>query len=210
MSSRWFLLLVLATFSVFSDKSLAAEESSEEHYAPIPELNYHPPKDTDNSSIFDEVRLHAGAAFLTSYQNVPLGQSQRVEGTMRGLQINFGVDLFSPKWILQGALFTLPQTSLGGAQISSNGFELSCLYEGSIFEQVTMHGGLGIESRNYGIKSALGDNSMSSGAYVLATGIDYWPSSSISAGLELAGHLPMASGDDPSSIDLGVRLNGHF
>jgi hypothetical protein len=200
------MLLILSLFG--SAKSLAAEE--EEHYAPIPELNYHPPKDTESNSIFDEVRLHAGAAFLNSYQNVPIGQGQRATGGARGMQFNFGVDLFNPKWILQGSLFSLPQQNINGAQISSNGFELSCLFETPIFEEITMHGGLGIEDRNYGIKSFLGDNSMTSGAYVLSTGVDYWPAPYISMGLEVSGHLPMASGDDPNSVDLGVRLNGHF
>jgi len=201
------LILILASLTFTAGtKSLA----SEEEYAPIPELNYHPPKDTNNPSIFDEVRLHAGAAFLNSYQNVPIGQGQRVQGGMRGIQFNFGIDLFNPKWILQGALFSLPQATLGNAQISSNGFELSLLYETSIYEEVTLHGGLGIESRNYGIRSPLGDDSMASGASVLVTGLDYWPAPFISAGLELSGHLPLASGDDPSSVDLGIRLNGHF
>ena len=204
-----FLVTVMILSSLLAAKSLAAEEE-QERYTPIPELNYHPPKDTENTSIFDEVRLHAGAAFLNSYQNVPIGQGQRATGGIRGMEFNFGVDLFNPKWILQGALFSLPQQNINGAQVSSNGFELSCLYETEIFEQVTMHGGLGIESRNYGIKSNLGDHSMASGAWVLATGVDYWPTTFISTGLEVAGHLPMASGDDPSSIDLGVRLNGHF
>jgi hypothetical protein len=198
--------LVFITLSFSGAKSLAAEEE----YAPIPELNYNPPKEKDTSSMFDDVRLHAGAAFLNSYQNVPLNQTQRAEGGMRGVQFNFGVDLFNPKWILQGALFSLPQATLGNAQVSSNGFELSLLYEASIYEQVTMHGGLGIESRNYGIRSGFGDNSMSSGASVLVTGLDYWPATFVSAGLEVSGHLPLANGDDPSSIDLGIKLNGHF
>lgn len=208
-----FLVTLLILSSLIAANSLAATTpgaEEEEHYAPIPELNYHPPKDTDNTSIFDEVRLHAGAAFLNSYQNVPIGQGQRATGGVRGMQFNFGVDLFNPKWILQGSLFSLPQQPINGANISSNGFELSCIYEAPIFEEVTMHGGLGIEDRNYGIKSFLGDNSMASGAYVLSTGVDYWPAPYISMGLEVSGHLPMASGDDPNSIDLGVRLNGHF
>jgi hypothetical protein len=120
------------------------------------------------------------------------------------------MDIFSQHWILQGVLFTLPQATISQAQIGTNGFELRPVYETNIAEQVTFHGGLGIESRNYSIHSSYGDNSMSSGAWVIASGIDYWPAEFISAGVELAGHLPLANSDDPSSVDIGVRLGGHF
>jgi hypothetical protein len=200
--------LIIFTLLSHSAISLAAEE--EEVYTPIPELNYTPPKKVKSESVFDDIRLHAGAAYVSSFQDVPLGGGQRARGGMRGAQFNFGVDLFSQYWILQGNLFSLPQTTFDQAQVSENGFELRQIFETPIMDAVTFHVGLGIEDRNYTIRSSQGDNSMASGAWVIATGFDYWPAPFISSGVELSAHLPLANGDDPSSYDLGVRLSGHF
>jgi hypothetical protein len=202
------LYLTLVFLGSFPANTLAAE--AEEEYAPIPELNYTPPKKAKSDSMFDDVRLHAGAAYISSFQDVPVGGGNRARGGLRGAQFNFGIDLFSQYWILQGNLFSLPQTTFDQAQVSENGFELRQVFETSILESVTFHGGLGIEDRNYSIKSQNGDNSMSSGAWVSTAGVDYWPAPFISSGIELSAHLPLANGDDPSSYDLGVRVSGHF
>jgi hypothetical protein len=199
------LSLIIAITGLNSANSLAAEEE----YTPIPELNYNPPTKVTKDSVFDDVRLHAGAAYVSSYQDVPLGGGLRARGGMSGAQFNFGVDLFSQYFILQGNLFSLPQTTFNQAQVSENGFELRFVFETNVAEAVTFHAGLGIEDRNYTIKSLNGDNSHSSGAWVVATGFDYWPAVFLSTGIELSAHTPLAT-DDPSSYDLGVRVSGHF
>jgi hypothetical protein len=206
------LLLISSAqgFASVSDSSTSSEGGSEEHYAPIPELNYVAPKAVNNSSMFDEVRLHAGAAFIDSFQNIGIGNGQRVSGGVQGAEVNFGADLFSQNWILEGALFSIPQTTLGTAQISSNGFELRLVYETAIFEGVTIRGDLGIADRNYGVKSSNGDNSLTSGATVVGFGMDYWPVAYLSLGLGISDHIAMSNGDDPSSIDLAIKVNGHF
>lgn len=197
-----------------------AETDTKEEYLPIPELNQTiAPKITDdNSSIFDDVRLHAGAAFIDSFQDFKIAPGIRQRGAVSGAQLNFGVDLFDTHWIVEGDLVNIPQTAVGDTRLSTNGFELRLLYETAILEGVTVHAAAGVASRNYDIITAArtdgsvssGEQTFSSGATVLAAGIDYWVSGQMSAGIEFDNHLPMASGDDPSSIDIAVRLNGHF
>jgi len=197
----------------------ALADDSKDEYLPIPELNYqNPAKQTDDYSIFDEVRLHAGAAFINSFQDFMIAPGVRERGGVKGVQINFGVDLFSTNWMIEGDLVNIPETAIGDTRISSNGFELRMVYETPLIEALTVHADLGVASRGYNIKTsarpdgsvANGQQSFSSGATVLAAGLDYWVSGQISCGLEFANHLPMANGDDPSSLDLAVRVNGHF
>ena len=102
-------------------------------------------------------------------------------------------------------------TVMSKSSLSSNTFELRVLYEKPIFYGVTVHGGVGLANRFYNIKSkGVPDRSFYSGATALVAGVDYWPSGDVSAGVEVTNHLPLASGDDPSSLDFGIKLSGHF
>jgi hypothetical protein len=218
-------LLVAAVFLIlnsgFSAKGLASggvapdgDDSSQ--YAPIPELQTQKP--VDDYSIFDDVRIHIGVAMINSFQDIPLAAGVRSSATAHGVELNLGVDMFSPHWIVEGVLDSLPETAAGDARFSTNGFELRALYDTAIFEAVTVHLGLGVANRNYNIKTAAradgsvkaSDTTFQSGATVLAAGIDYWPNANVSAGVEVTDHAPMASGDDPSSLDMAVKVTGHF
>ena len=187
-----------------------------EEYVPIPELTTQKP--VDDESVFDDVRLHGDISFLNSYQDIQIAQGIRERGGLKGFALGFGVDLFSQHWIAEGVLVNFPESQLGDARVSSNGFELRLLYDAAIYEGVTLHGGVGVASRNYNVKTAnrpdnsvkAGENSFASGATVLVGGIQYWPNAQISAGLELSNHMPLATGDDPSSVDLAIKLGGHF
>ena len=214
------LLSALIFFSALGGANVLAEDQGKEEYLPIPELSYPTQKKAvdDDYSIFDDVRLHAGAAFINSFQDYLIAPGVRERGGVRGVQINFGVDLFSEHWIVEGDLVSIPQSPIDDTTISENGFELRLNYETPILEGVTVHAGAGVASRNYNITTSArpaggvtaGSSSFSSGASVIEGGADYWVSGQLSAGLELGTHIPMANGTDPSSVDLAIRVNGHF
>jgi len=171
-----------------------------------------------DTSVFDETRIHLGISLVDSMQDYLIAPGVREKGTLRGFELGLGVDLFSPEWIAEGIISTFPQDSISDTNLSLSGFELRLLYEKPIFYGVTLHGGVGLGSRAYNLKTkpradhtvAALDKSFNSGASVLVFGADYWPSGEVSAGLEVTNHLPMAAGDDPSSIDFAVKLTGHF
>ncbi|MCC6278566.1 MAG: hypothetical protein IT289_11690 [Oligoflexia bacterium] len=171
----------------------------------------------DDLSIFDDVRLHAGVAYLTSFQEIPLGPGVRERGGINGFDLNFGIDLFSQHWIAEGHVMNFPETSLGDSRVSSNGFGLRILYDTAVAEGLTVHGGVGVASRAFNIKSTSKtplnrrfDRTFQTGSTVLVGGIDYWPTGQLSFGLEISNHLPMASDQDPNSLELAIKLNGHF
>src|SRR4051812_16017698 len=115
-----FILAFVAIGIFLSDKSLAS--TSDETYAPIPELSFH--ENTDETSVFDEMRLHAGASFVNSYTQFKIGNNVSEKGNLRGLQLNIGMDLFNEHWIVEGLVQSMPEMSVGDTKISSNGFEL--------------------------------------------------------------------------------------
>lgn len=217
-----FVMLMSMTFAIQAFGSAnppSTDGEADEKYLPIPELSGETQtKVEDDSSIFDDVRLHAGAAFIDSFQSYTIGKGIRQSGALGGIDLNFGVDLFSEHWIVEGDLVNLPQTVIGDTKVSSNGFELRLVYETPILEAVTVHGSAGVASRNYDIVTSArpdgsvvaGEKTFASGATVLGAGIDYWLSGQFSAGVQFDDHMPMASGDDPSSLDMSIRLNGHF
>ena len=100
---------------------------------------------------------------------------------------------------------------MGRSRLASSGFELRLLYDKPILTALTLHGGLGVGSRSYSVKIAGSpDLSFNSACTVLAFGGEYWITYQASAGIELTNHLPMASWDDPTSMDLGMKFTGHF
>lgn len=202
------LLLVTALFLTAQVSEGAVRNNrSYEGYTGIAELDY----PADDHSIFDEVRLHVGAAFLTSLQNFDSYPGNRESAGLRGFDLNFGADLFSANWMAEGHLINFPETSVGSSKLAANGFELRVVYDSAIYEAVTLHLGVGIASRSYTIKTqGRRDSTFSSAASVIAVGSDYWLSGQFSAGAEVTAHTPLVSGDDPSSLDLGLKVSGHF
>jgi opacity protein-like surface antigen len=221
MMRLWITITVLL-ITTFVLRAQAVEFADEAPYLPQKtKIKIQKPKTEsldESDSVFDEVRIHAGAAFVNSFQDYVIAPGIRERGGIKGFDLNFGVDLFSEHWQAEGHLVNFPETGVSDTRISSNGFELRLIYDTAIFEGITVHGGAGVANRSYTIKTSTrpdhsvlrGENSFSSGASVLTAGLDYWPNGQISAGLELSNHLPMASGDDPTSMDLAIKVNGHF
>jgi hypothetical protein len=172
----------------------------------------------DGTSIFDEVRLHGGVALVHSYQDFLAGPGIRERGGTRGVEINFGADIFSENWIAEGSVYTFPESQISDVRLATNGFELRVKYEFAIFDGVTLHGGSGLGNRYYTIKTPnradgslkAGETSFQSAASVWFAGVDYWPNADFSVGFELAHTPPMASGEDPISTQFAVRASGHF
>ena len=203
------LSLALGLVLQFSSKA-SAQPNSEDISLPadLQTTKFHL---EEEPSVLDECRIHGGLSLMNSFQDFAVSQGIRERGGIKGFQLNLGIDLFSIHWIAEGDLLYFPESQVGSTRLSSNSFELRFLYDTPIFEAVTVHLGAGIGNRTYNIKNDLyPSRSFGSGATVLVTGIDYWANADISAGVELSNHLPLANGDDPSSVDLGIRLNGHF
>ncbi len=195
--------------------TVTALASTEDDYTPTTRASINR---EDETSIFDETRIHGGVALLQSYQDFMIAPGMRERGGIRGFELSLGVDLFSQNWIAEGVVMSFPEASIADTTMSANAFELRMLYEKPIFYGVTVKGGVGLGSRSYNLKTKARvgtniidtDKSFSSGATVFVLGLEYWPSGEVSAGVEVSNHLPMASGDDPSSVDLGIKLSGHF
>jgi len=166
----------------------------------------------DEYSALDDIRIHGGFALINSLQQVPVDGEHLSTASSRGIQANLGIDLFSPNWIAEGSVLNYPETRQDNFTVASNGFELKIFYTGAIIERVTLHGGPGISSRNFTIKtdSSSASRSVSAANTVLAFGADYWVSGHLSIGLEGSARMPMVSANDPQSTDFAIRIDGHF
>jgi opacity protein-like surface antigen len=212
------IVVTVLTLTCISFKAYSSTES-EEISLPDSVRRSIASQSVDDTSAFDECRIHGGVSLINSFQDYSIAAGIRERGGIRGFDLNLGIDLFSPHWIAEGEIIALPESQINDTRLSSNGFELRMLYDTNIIESVTVHGGVGIASRSYHIKTLAradlsgvqaGERSFASGATVLVGGADYWPSQEISIGIEVSNHIPMANGDDPTSIDMGIKLNGHF
>ncbi|MBK9293336.1 MAG: hypothetical protein IPM57_02670 [Oligoflexia bacterium] len=201
-----FLFVILA---LFSTQGFAAIDDFGLSYGKV---------NQESTSIFEENRIHIGASLVHSFQDFQIAKGVRESGGVRGFELSLGLDLFSQNWIAQALVSNYPETSLSDTTFSTNGFELRLLYERPILYGVTLHGGIGLGNRFYSIKTksrpgtsvVAKSSSFQSGATAFVFGADYWPSGDVSAGVEISTHLPMGSSDEPSSVDLAIKLSGHF
>ncbi len=175
-----------------------------------PTVSTRAPKSDDHEfAMFDEVRIHTGITYVSSFQEL-INRGSRERGGTRGISLHFGIDLFSENWIAEGVLVSFPEADWGAAKVASNGFELRLAYEEALLKAVTGKLGAGVASRVFSVKTASEERTFNSGASVFFGGLDYWASGMLSIGVELSHHMAMSSAEDPTSFDLGVRLNGHF
>jgi opacity protein-like surface antigen len=211
-------LVLISLICLLTTSAFAAGYSNMDEDLYIPQTTKKTLHPDHEDSVFDDVRLHAGVAYLTSFQDVPTGNGTRERGGLNGFDLNFGIDLFSPNWIAEGHVMNFPEASIGSSRVSSNGFELRILYDTPIAEGLTVHGGAGIASRSFNIKTTTVSNNLTrrfdkniqAGATSLVGGLDYWPSGQLSIGAEVSNHFPMTSDQDPNTMELAIKLNGHF
>ncbi len=216
LSCLGFVSIIFISAFTIGQTAFAATSSGSYDIDDVTPTLHSKQKVQNESSIFDDTRVHVNVGLLESFQSYDIAPGIREQGGIRGFQLGVGVDLFSPNWIAQGVIMNFPATGVDDTTLSSNAFELRIIYDHSILEGVTLHGGAGLGNRFYDIKSQVRSNlaaqesTFNSGAAVLIFGADYWPSGELSAGLELSTHVPLANGNDPSSIDLAVNISGHF
>ena len=69
-----------------------------------------------NNDPFADIKIHGGAAFASSFMSLSTDMGN-LNGNLRGSEVSFGIDLFSPVWVMEVVF-----RSYGSSQFSGSGF----------------------------------------------------------------------------------------
>jgi hypothetical protein len=165
-----------------------------------------------SSSLRDYSMAHLGLGLAqTFYSTGDSGLTSERMQNQGGLLINVGVDLFNPRWGLEGSFANFGRMNGSDADIQLREFSLKALYKPTLSNNWNMRMGVGMSSRFLNINSELGDASYRTPSGLFTLGIDSYINSFISVGADLNFKTAMI-GDtvDKNSVDLSFRVDTHF
>ncbi len=149
------ILLFLVLFTV--DLSLADEDEYEGYDSIVGQLSStrsQLSKQPTYNDPFDQVLLHTGVGMALSMTNFQLGSKNRT-GFFQGVELNFGIDLFSENWTALGAYRNLGRATIDNRESQDiaelNEFDLMLVHRPRInrFMRFRTAGGLSARYLTY-------------------------------------------------------------
>lgn len=162
----------------------------------------------------DTVKFHFGAGMITSQISLDAPAYIHRSTTMRGFELSFAIDLFSPDWRAQTNIRAYQPEEIANNEISFKEFDLLFLHAANLGPQLNWLAGGGLAARYLDFKRPIAPNidpSNSTPASVLTTGLEFALSStfSIDANVSYRNRL-VQNTSDAGSIDGTLRLSSHF
>ncbi len=217
---RWLItglsLLIFVSFTPL--KAQTSEESFSNYESIISELNNS--NTTKNLPVahdpFAEIQIHAGVGFTTSLLSVDSLDQRYHVGFLNGFEAHIGIDLFSPRWMAEGAIRRFSQGELDKTVTALlHEFELKIIYQSVPHQSWHLLYGLGLAGRFLTLKSSLGqtdlNNQYSTPASLISLGIENLLTRELSLSAVMGYRTALISETvDRSSFDATLKLNAHF
>ena len=165
---------------------------------------------------WEDVAIHAGVAIAGSYVSVSSPQRISGAGLLKGLELDFGMNLFSRVLRAEGAFSNYAQEELDSSlKADLKQFELRLIYLPRLRDGMTVRFGGGIAARYMNLESRVDGKWVNAEATtpssLLLTGLEQRVSKNISFGPELSYRSTLVSDTfDKSSWDASFRLNATF
>ena len=168
---------------------------------------------------FAKIKLHGGVGFVTSLISLSTADKD-ISGLHSGVEANFGIDLFSERWMAEGSIRSFGDTEIDGHNISLKEFDLKFTYHSRLGRALQYRLGMGLAARYLSHRSgkelSLASQASTETIYTTPASIFYFGvnavlTKSITLGLEASYRDPMTSETiDNGALDTGIKLDFHF
>ncbi|MCH2535203.1 MAG: hypothetical protein MK008_12235 [Bdellovibrionales bacterium] len=177
---------------------------------------------TTNLDPLEMVRIHTGVGFSSSQLTVQEFNDNDISGFHQGIELNFGIDLFSPVWIAEGTVRSFGSKELENNKISLKEFDLKFVHLTPINYFVNFKFGMGIAARYLTVESQSTDEIVtlntapqkveySTPSSLFIMGLQTFLTNSVSLGIDIAYRSAMIDETiDKRSIDANLRIDTHF
>lgn len=163
----------------------------------------------NQTSSFDDVRLHAGIGYVNSFSNISTN-NKNFNRHANGIQLSLGMDLFSSNWYSEGVFRNYGITSFGTEELSLKEFDLKVGYK-DLLEGIwsfTVSAGLSNRFLRFSDPSQNINVSATTPSLVTSAGFLAQVHRNISLGAEVNGRTSMISQTaDRNSFDFAFRIN---
>jgi hypothetical protein len=172
----------------------------------------------NQSHPLDDIQIHAGVAYTLSQLNLELG-NRSTSRQMTGFQLSFGIDLFSPNWIAEGAIRNFGTHNLANETRSFRELDLKVLYHsnpaisttGSTVYSNDYTFGTGISTRYLKYHDSQYDINTTTPGFILLSGINGHFNKYLNAGAEISYRTSLITDSpDRGSFDLLFKMDSNF
>jgi len=160
------------------------------------------------------IRFHAGIGFVTSRVSLDLPAQYPGIYTLSGYEARLGIDLFSPRWIAEGAVRSYNPEIFSGTELSLKEFDLMVNYRWPAARKIDLTFGGGMAARYLDFKGTIPAATLESyitPSSLFASSLILNVSSHINLGLAISYRNPLIDETvDNGSLDGAFRLSGQF
>jgi hypothetical protein len=211
--------LVLSVFALsttlVSLKAAGAEDEYEEvtYTSLLSELSKKKNRLNPGPDPFENVTIHAHFGMVNNVSTIDLPQGSDFK-FQSGVQIGFGIDLFSPNWYAEGAFKNYGTTKKLTESFSLREFDLKFGYRNHPGNSVWGYRiGTGITSRYFRYQDSMTNFKTydTTPASILMIGLDTQFIKNFALGIEVSGRNSLVANTiDKNSIDMALRMDSYF
>lgn len=168
----------------------------------------------------NDVTIHLGVGLANSLFTIQHPNGDKTQGAQRGVQVAMGIDLFSRNWLAETTFRNYGESQFNNTKLSTKEFDLKILYHSKISPVWGFQTGGGLAARymkvNYSKKDEhskpeIYNQEFETPSTVVQAGLMTYLGQSLSIGADAALRTALIDETiDRSSIDLTIRLDGHF
>lgn len=164
---------------------------------------------------FDEIMIHGGLGFTSTYVNVHPQGKPGSSGLLTGIEASLGIDLLSREWLAEGAVRSFGTDHLSGqSQASLREFDLKLIYRSYLSSKFIFRIGGGLAARYLKYSDPInfaGTLQQTTPSWIALMGFEIPVAKALSAGFEVTLRTPMISDTiDRTAVDSGFRVSAHF
>jgi hypothetical protein len=208
-------LFLLSALSLLGTQKVQAEKYEEVSYEDlVNRLNKKKSQFTPNTmtGTLDTISLHAGTGLITSLTQIK-ADDETYSRQVNGFQISLGIDLFHPKWMVEGALRNFGNTNYQDETITLRENDLKAMFKDKMDEKAGYKVGTGLTTRylKYQNQTSNLDFTETTPGWIFFGGVDIYMTSLVSVGIEGSYRQSMLTkNSDKGAFDLTLRLDTHF
>lgn len=164
----------------------------------------------------DKIRIHAAVGATATRVNLKLPAGLPTGASLGGAEVVLGIDLFSQRWIAEGAIRSFSQESFADSEISLKEFDLRVVHQVPIWSQFDLRWGGGMSARYLNFSNSFAQANdvaleYTTPASVFIIGAQTRFNHLVGITAELAYRSRLISDTvDRNSFDGSVRISGSF
>lgn len=165
---------------------------------------------------FDSILLHAGVGMAMSMTSLLFDNESRT-GLFRGVEINFGIDLFSDTWMAEGSYINLGRAKIDTRESKDfaeiNEFDMKLVYRPTLNKFLRFRSSGGLAARYLSYFDNLNKRTLNynTPSWAFSLGLEAKLTNAFSFTAELAYRSAMiAETIDENAVSAGLRLDAHF